>query len=612
MHQPLIRGLTFWDYGIIGFYFLFIILIGWICRRISKDASDYFRGGGNMLWWVAGMSSMMAGISTWTFTGGAAKCYQDGLLLPVTYWLAAVSSLWLGLWVAPRFRRFRVVTAMEAVCRRFGTGTEQLYTWITLPLGLFIGAVGLNTLGVFMASSFHAHMPTTIIVVGIITTFMAMLGGQWAVAASSFVQGLIMFLIVFVVVFFSVNLPQIGGVTHLLSALPARHLNFDLGERVVLVWIWVGWQTMQAIIGPLDIRGSGNFVRVKDEKHARRMVLMMALPSILLLMPFWIQVPAMCAAVIFPNMHAVFPNLQHPDEAAWVAMSFKVLPQGLMGVMVCGMFSAAITTLDAGLNTNAGFFVRNVYARYIRPAAGPGEQVLTGKLVTILFGGLMIGLGLMINDLRTVNLFDFFQIFNAVVMPPMGVPMILGLVIKRTPAWSGWSTVLVGLAASLVAHATYSPQLIHHWVGGVGPLNPREVIDSEFVYIGVVTFSTSVLWFLGTTFFYRQSHVEHHQRVETLFADLATPVDRVREGNQDQDALQYRMIGQLSMILGGFMLLCILIPNPLRGRMAFLFIGGVSFSLGALLWAIYKRKMARRRVALAALATEVEVVTVQP
>jgi solute:Na+ symporter, SSS family len=332
-------------------------------------------------------------------------------------------------------------------------------------------------------------------------------------------------------------------------------------------------------------------VRVKDEKHARRMVLLLTLPNAVLLMPLWMQLPAMCAAVVFPDMKAVFPHLKNPEEAAWVAMSFKVLPNGLLGLMVCGMFSAAIDSLDAGLNTNAGFFVRNVYTRYMRTKASDKEQVLVGKAVTVLFGVLMVGVGLAVNSLRSLNLFDFFQLFNAMVLPPMMVPMALGLIIKRTPPWSGWSTMLIGTTAAVIAKTLYTPELAQHALGYLRVLNVREVIDSQFIFVGVITFGVSTLWFLSTMFFYRGTRESDRQRVEALFVDFARPIDRVAEGDRDQDSIQYQIIGYLCMILGGFLLACMLIPNPLRGRMAFLFIGGTLSSLGFLLWCIYRRKL---------------------
>ncbi|HEY3328569.1 MAG TPA: hypothetical protein VGK19_00980 [Capsulimonadaceae bacterium] len=589
MNDRLIHGLSGWDYFIIVCYFAFVLSIGWLFRRANKNASDYFRGGGNMLWWVGGVSVMAAGISTWTFTGGAAKCYQDGFVLPFSYWLAAVPTLFVALWVAPIMRRFRVITSIEAIYRRFGQATEQFFTWTMLPFGLFIGAVGLNTLAVFMAATFHASMATTILTLGIVVTLMSTLGGQWGVSAGAFVQGLMMLLIVGVVVVLSMNLPEIGGPANLIHALPKRHLDFTQDSRWALVSLWIGWQTVTAGLGQMDIRNSGKFVRAKDESHVRKMVLLMVLPTLVLLMPMWMQIPAMCAAVVFPDMHALFPNLAHPEEAAWVAMSFKVLPQGLLGVMICGMFAAAIDSLDAGLNTNSGFFVRNVFIRYIRPDAGDKAQLICGKVATLAFGVLMIAIGLEINKMRTLNLFDFFQMMNATLLAPMMTPMIMGLIVRRTPAWSGWSTVIVGLAASIAAGHLYSPGLIEHMMGYHTALNAREAVDSRFVFVSVITLLASVVWFLFTTRFYASSSQEHIARTESLFADLDTPVDRTDEPDGASDLMQYRMIGGLCAAMGSFFALCILIPNPPVGRIAFAAIAAVIGGIGVALLAIHRR-----------------------
>lgn len=592
MPESVIRALSFWDYAVIGFYLCFVGSIGFICQRVNRSASDYFRGGGNMLWWVSGMSALAAGISTWSFTGGAAKCYNDGFVYPISGLLTMIPSLIVGLLLAPRFRRMRVITAMEAVFRRFGFGTEQFYTWFSLPMGLFWGGIGLNTLGVFMSSSFHFDLNLTIIVAGLIVMLMATLGGQWAVSLGGVVQGLLLFLMVTVVAFFSVNLPEIGGVTNLFNALPEHHLKFDTNASAAIVWLWIGWNTITTVLNAPDIRNCGKFVRVKDDRHARLMMLMIAAPGLFLLWPVVSQLPAMCAATVFPDLKSMFPTLQRPEEAAWVAMAFKVLPQGLLGLLICAMFSAATDTLDAALNSNAGFFVRNVYIRYVHPTASEKQQVIVGKITTLTFGLLIIGLALGVNSLRTLNLFDLFQILNAMLLPPMIVPMVLGLFIRRTPAWTGWSTVIAGLVASVIAKAMFDPQWVSAMLEIERPLNEREIVDAQFVFVSVLSWLGATAWFLGTMAFWKQSSPEHHARVESLFADMNRPIDRVAEGGENQDQMQYRIVGALCAILGIFLLLCMLIPNPAHGRLAFLFVGGVMTAIGLNLWRIATKKAA--------------------
>ncbi len=590
MDSELIRPLAIWDYGIILFFLLFTASVGLICKHLNRNASDYFRGGGNMVWWLGGMSAMMYNFSIWVFTGAAAKVYQDGFILPFTWWVNAIPVAIAIYFLAPRFRRLRVITSMEAVFRRYGFGTEQFFTWITLPLYIFIGAVSLNALAVFMSVAFNLSVPVTIVGIGFIVIVLACIGGQWGVAFASFVQGLVMFAIVFTVIIYSLNLPEIGGLSGFFNGLPERHYKFDSDVSTLLVYIWIGWNILTNVMyQSMDMRAGIKFVRAKNDSHARRAALLYAVPNLLLLCVI-LQIPAMCAAIVFPNLEAIFPSMAHPEEGAFLAMCFKVLPQGLLGLVVVAMFTSTMDTLNDALNMNSGFFVRNVYLKYIHRNPSEVLQVLVGKSATIVLGLLMITLGLAINSMRTENLFEFFQLFNAMVLPPMMVPMVLGIFIKRTPAWSGWSTVLAGIGAASFAKLIYSNELGQFLLMADSPLSKREFLDSQFVFVGFITMAISLAWYLGTMLLYGKSSEEHHERVESLFRDLRTPIDRIVEGGEDQDAMQYLITGQLSLIAGGFLLLCALIPNPMHGWLAFLCIGGGMTLFGLWMHSIGKRK----------------------
>src|SRR3954451_13078194 len=125
---------TPYDYGIIGFYFLFILGVGLVFRRQSKNTSDYFRAGGAMPWWITGASAWIAGFSAWTFTGAAGKVYETGLLVLVLYYANLLGLVIVYAYTCVHFRRMQIVTWMEAVRQRFGPATEQIYTWLKLPL----------------------------------------------------------------------------------------------------------------------------------------------------------------------------------------------------------------------------------------------------------------------------------------------------------------------------------------------------------------------------------------------------------------------------------------------------------------------------------------------
>ncbi len=90
----------FYDYLVVAVYLVFMASIGVIFKKFSKDSSDFFRGGGNVLWWLVGSTAFMSQFSAWTFIGAASYAYTDGTLVMmllvgngVGYLIAAVCLL---------------------------------------------------------------------------------------------------------------------------------------------------------------------------------------------------------------------------------------------------------------------------------------------------------------------------------------------------------------------------------------------------------------------------------------------------------------------------------------------------------------------------------------
>ena len=77
--------MSIYDYIVIGVYLVFMLSLGPIYKSFSKTASDFFRGGGGMLWWVVGCSAFMNSFTAWSFTGGAAKAYETGTFFLVIF-----------------------------------------------------------------------------------------------------------------------------------------------------------------------------------------------------------------------------------------------------------------------------------------------------------------------------------------------------------------------------------------------------------------------------------------------------------------------------------------------------------------------------------------------
>ena len=79
--------------------------------------------------------------------------------------------------------------------------------------------------------------------------------------------------------------------------------------------------------------------------------------------------------------------------------------------------------------------------------------MLLGRLVSFVSGILVICAALFFGSLKELSLFDLMMSVTTMIQMPLLLPLILGLIVKRTPSWAPWVTVILGLGVSwLVAN----------------------------------------------------------------------------------------------------------------------------------------------------------------
>jgi len=581
--------LSSFDYANIAFYFAFIAGVGIYFARKSKNTSDYFRGGGALPWWVTGASTWMAGFSAWTFTGAAGKMYQSGPYAFGLYYTSVVPLLVVLLFTCYRFRRMRVVTPFEGVRLRYGAGAQQFFTWIRLPFLLLFGGVALNAIAVFMAAVFNVPVPVVIVAMGIMVTVLSLLGGSFGVAASDFVQMFLVVTVTFTVALLALALPDIGGVSGMLAQAPKAHYDWSELARPEFITLWVMALLLTKLTEENSIDKSSKFLMTRNDRHAR-LTLIIPLIGTLLAPLVWI-IPPTVAAIRHPELGTMFPNLRFPEEAAFLATAVDVLPQGMLGLLICGIFAATLTTMDAGLNQGAGIFVRNFYLPIINPDCSEKRLLVVSKLTTGVFGVLMIGLGLMWSLYRNLGLFDLVNQVAVSLNLPLAIPLFIGLFYKRTPSWSTWSTVLIGLVCSFIARFVFNPGYVD-WIPGLqGPFTTEETTQFYLFATVVMVGGVCTAWYFFTSLFYERSSPAYKANVEEFFTRLRTPlVDAPQPAGVVEDQPMARAIGRLCVVYGAFVSLLVFIPNNPTGRLCFVGCGGLMLLVGGYLTRHYRKR----------------------
>ena len=616
--------ITRYDYLSITFYFVFVISVGVVFSRRNKNTSDYFRGGGIMPWWMAGVSAWMASFSAWTFTGAAGKIYQNGPFVLLLYFSSIAAYVVMLVFTCYRFRRMRTVTPMEAIRARYGAATQQFVTWIRLPFLMLFGGVALNTVGVFMSGAVGVELPVVIVILGVMVTFVSLVGGAFGVAASDFVQMFLVVTVTLVISAFALMQPAVGGFSGLMEKAPAAHFSWGLIARPEFITLWFVALMFNTIFAQNSMEMSAKYLMARSDAHARKMVLFPLIGT--MVGPLLWIVPPMVAAVVHPHdLGKILPMLSHPEEGAFLVTAHDVLPAGMLGLLIAGIFGATLSSLDASVNQGVGILVRNFYLPVINPQCAESKLLIISKFCTAGFGLVIIETGLIISKQRTAGLFDFLNQLGVSLYLPLAVPMCLGLFYKRTPPWSGWGTVLVGLFTSLSilfcvkAQGTLdssSTQMVvkgqiwmeSHlhvnlpviadlvgWIPGMQvPLKPGEVTQAFLIVTAFGVIGVSVAWYFFSSLFYESSPAEYQAKVEHFFSELKRPIENLTVEQVKENHKVVGSIGGLCMIFGTFVLLLTLVPNEDMKRLAFLFCGGSIFGVGWLL-----RRLARRNAAKA-------------
>jgi len=582
--------ITKYDYLSIAFYFIFVVSVGVVFSRRNKNTSDYFRGGGIMPWWMAGVSAWMASFSAWTFTGAAGKIYSQGFYVLLLYYSSLVPLLFLFFFTCYRFRRMRVVTPLEAIRIRFGPGTQQFVTWIRLPFLLLFGGVALNTVGVFMSGAFDIPLPTVIVILGVMVTFVSLVGGAFGVAASDFVQMFLIVTITLVISALALAQPQIGGFSGMVHKLPAQDFHWGEFARPEFITLWFLALLLNNLFFNNTMEQSTKYLMARSDAHARKMMIFPLVGT--LVGPLMWMLPPLVASVIYSpdQIAAIFPNLgKHPEEGAFLLTAHDVLPQGMLGLLIAGIFGATLSSLDASVNQGVGILVRNFYLPVINPNCPEKKLLVISKCSTAMFGVIIICIGLVVSHLRTLPLFDLLNQLGVSLWLPLAIPMCLGLFYKRTPAWSSWTTVLIGLTMSFVMKFCTTPAMFI-WIPGLhGPFKPEEVTQF-YLFATVAGVSLACIsWFFFTSLFYENSSPEYKAQVDEFFQRLKTPIEDMTVEQVKENHKVVGAIGRLCMIFGAFVLLLVLVPDNGIKRFAFLFCGGIVFSVGWLLRRVAKR-----------------------
>ena len=362
-----------------------ILSIGMIFTKMgSKDGQSFFEGGGKIPWWINGLSLFVSYFSAGTFVVWGSIAYKYGLVSNGIQLTMVLAGLVASLFLVSRWKRTGSHTVAEYIRLRFGVKTQQFYTYLIMLHGLFMTASVLYPVGKMVQLATPFSLETCIIIIGVIIIFYTAAGGLWAVLVTDVVQFIVLAAAVLIVI--PIAFEEIGGVTNFIEKTPPDFFNFFNSEySIVFAGAFFIYQT--AYIG-----GNWAYVQrytsVKNELESRKVGYLFSL--LYLISPFIWMIPPMIYRVINPNLTGL------ESEGAYMLLCQKVLPSGLIGLILSGMVSATASKANTTINLVATVFAKDIYKSIFQANASESKLILVARIFTVLFGALTIYIAILV------------------------------------------------------------------------------------------------------------------------------------------------------------------------------------------------------------------------
>jgi len=459
------------DFWVLAAYLAGTLALGFVYAGRNRRPRDMFAAGRRSPWWVSGLSSFMTLKSAGTFVVWGGLAYREGVVAIAINTCIGVSGLLVGMFVAGRWRRTGVTTPAEFVELRYGPAAVQLYTWAMLGIRLVWGGVALYSVSVIFAAvvplepghvlrdpqTGHLSVAFVALLFGAVVLTYTAAGGLWAVLMTDVLQFVVLQLsVLFLIALLWMQLRS--GVP--LETVPATFLQPTSAQYTS--WFLMGWVAVHFFLVGGEWAFAQRYICVPGERDARW--------SAWLFGALYLVSPALW---LLPTLLFRWLDDSVDPEQAFILASQRVLPAGMLGLMIAAMFSATASSLSAHINVFAGVLTEQFYGRFVRPSASDRERIGIGRVFAAAIGLALIGMATIVPRIGGAE--QIVLTVTGLLLGPLMAPTVWGLWNGRIGIRAVFVTVLGSFAVGLfVRFAMGEGGAFAHWpIAQWTQTNPR-------------------------------------------------------------------------------------------------------------------------------------------
>src|SRR5687767_10527172 len=282
-----------------------------------------------------------------------------------------------------------------------------------------------------------------------------------------------------------IGLAEAGGMAGLRQALPPDFFHMMrpvtdpafpwtgifFGAPILGIWYWCTDQMIvQRVLG------------AKGEEDARAGALLCG--ALKILPVFVLVLPGLIARALYPDIKG---------DDAYPTLVVRLLPPGVIGVMVAALLAALMSSLAATFNSASTLITFDIY-RKLDPGASERRLVSVGRLFTVV----MVACGILwvpfINRMSS-EVWIYLQSVQAYISPPIAAVFLFGVFWPRANRHGAIAALASG---AVFGAARFLLELNRDSALAQSPLI-APLVTMNFLHFAVVLFAVSVVLLVGVS-----------------------------------------------------------------------------------------------------------------
>lgn len=433
------------NYTVLAFYLLISLLIGVYFSKKQKSTDDYFVGGGRIPWWASGLSVFGTLLSAITFMAIPAKAF----LTDWSYFMLNMAAILITPVIAylfiPFFNKLKITTAYEYLEDRFNYAARAFGS---LSFILFqLGRIGIVLLLPSLAISIVTGIPVdmSIIIMGVLCILYTTFGGIEAVIWTDVLQVIVLLggsvlAVIWIMLHTESSFGEMMAYASEHNKFNIANMDFNFTETTFWV-VLIGGLASALVTQGTDQTIVQRYLTSTDVKDSQKTLYtnaVLTLPASIiffgigtLLFIFYTEMPERLSPSI-SNNDSIFP---------WYIV--RELPVGVSGLLVAGIFSAAMSSISSSLNSVSTAYCNDFHLR-LKPKTADKKLLRIARMATIATGviGVLLALWMASSDIK--SLWDQFYKFLGLFTGGLGGMFLLGMLTKKA---NGTGT-MIGLVLS--------------------------------------------------------------------------------------------------------------------------------------------------------------------